>query len=365
MKKSRHTPHYAILIIVFVCVIAMAALVAFLFNSKPHEYGGCFTSIVFSKDGSRMLARVGGGNVMMLWDVDTGREIRTIKGVGADQIAFGPEGHTAVTGGGNAQNILVVLWDLDTGQPLHVFEGPPLNRPPLSATCVDFSADRKYLLSADSEQSIVLWDAHTFEQVRAFQAAGIAPDRIYSIKFSPDGRLAVSAGDRLILWDVQTGRMVRVIKEYKQDAHAIYNMAVFIGDGRMVASGGRDKTITIWSVETGEPHKTIDLDYIPKAVSFSPDGRLVLVERTFPRGSLEIWDLEQKALSQTVEPSAGSPGTNELSFAMTPDSQKVALGMCGKIELMDIKTGETVYTFKPDRSLFRILMDAVYKYIKI
>ena len=353
-----------------VLMTLVTALVMFFSYTKPLlEYGGCFTSIEFSSDGSRMLTRVGGGNMIMLWDVNTGRDIRTISGANADHLAISPDGHQAATGGNNNVNEIIVLWDLDTGQYQHIFEGSPVSRLPLAGTCVDFSADGQYLISAETEKGIVLWDTRSYEKVRSFRTeappAGSTNGLINSIKFSPDGRFAVSAGDRLILWDVGTGRISRVLKEYEPEAHYITHQAVITRDGRLVMSGGRDKTINIWSMESGEPLQSINLEYLPWAITFSPDGGLAVVERMFPGGSMEIWNLQQGALVLDIPTSKGSKGQGTLAFTVTPDGGQVAVGLCGRIELRDIKTGETVKTFKPKRTLFRVLVDFVFNYVRI
>lgn len=364
--KDRKT--FLFIIVVFMTLIA--AFVAFLSYAKSHwEYSGCFTSIAFSGDGSRMLTKVGGGNMMILWDVNTGREIRTIGGVGADHIAISPDGHKAVTSGRNGVNAITILWNLDTGKPIHCFEEPIPSHPPLSDTSVDFSSDGHYILSAESEESIILWDAHTYEKVRSFltdsKMTGTSKGTIHSIKFSPDGRFALSAGDRLILWNVETGRISRIIKEYEQEAFHIYPNAIITMDGRFVISGGwgrKFNNLMIWSMQSGEPLQSIPLEYIPKMISFSPDGRFAITGRTFSDDSIEVWDLEKRALSIAIPIPKGK---EEVSFSVSPDSRKAAIGFCGRIELRDIKTGKIILAFKPEPTLPLILLDTIWKYVKI
>jgi WD40 repeat protein len=313
-----------------------------------------------------MLTRVGGGNMMILWDVNTGREIRTIGGVGADHIAFSPDGHKAVTGGGNGVNAITILWNLDSGKPIHLFEGSFLSHPPISDTCVDFSSDGHYILSAELEESIILWDAHTYEKVRSFltdsNMTGTSKGRIHSIKFSPDGRFALSAGDRLILWNVETGRISRIFKGKKNASHV---NAIISLDGRFVMSGGWDRkfnNLIIWSMESGEPLQSIHLEYVPEIISFSPDGRFSVTGRKYSSDSIEVWDIEKRALSIAIPIPKGKEG---VSFSMSPDSRKAAIGFCGRLELWDIETGKIILTFRPEPTLPLILLDTILKYVKI
>ena len=52
-------------------------------------------------------------------------------------------------------------------------------------TCYSFSPDSNYVATGSADNSIILWDILTGRQVRVFNRHS---EKIYSISFSPDGK---------------------------------------------------------------------------------------------------------------------------------------------------------------------------------
>src|SRR5262249_12166675 len=81
------------------------------------------------------------------------------------------------------------------------------------------------------------------------------------VAFAPDGKTIATAGaDGIRLWDAETGAAIR------QFAGRAYNV-FFSPDGRHISDGTH-----FWDLASGEP--IVELK-TAKAVSFSPDGKLL------------------------------------------------------------------------------------------
>ena len=301
---------------------------------------------------------------MILWDVNKGREIKTIRkpyfAGGIDHIAFSPDGHKAVTGGTDG----IILWNVETGEMIHLFEGSFPSRSQISGPCVDFSPDGHFILTADSEEHIILWDAETYEKLRTFSResniTGTMESRINSIKFSSDGRFALTSGDLLILWSVETGRVSHIFNGHMKNKLVVD--AIITGDGQFVLSGGWDQTLRIWSMESGVQLQTIPLDHFQELISFSPDGRFAVTGNSHLNDSIKVWDIPKGVFAFALKPSKGKKG---LSFSVSPDSRKVAIGLCGRLELRDIETGKKILTLRRNPTIPLILNDIIWRYVRI
>jgi len=82
-----------------------------------------------------MIASGDGNGVIILWDVGTGQELRTLRDGKLDvmKLAFSPDGHTLASfiqlinsdGSMSSDGLRIILWDVDAGEQLqstHLFD---------------------------------------------------------------------------------------------------------------------------------------------------------------------------------------------------------------------------------------------------
>jgi WD40 repeat protein len=160
-----------------------------------------FSPHVFSPDG-RLLASLSApvdsawslhkkpGRELKIWDVATGREIRTVPGPNwrYRSVEFSPDSrHIAVF---SAQDLgtedTVLILDARTGREVLALRGHTT-----IVICVAFSPDGKRIATGSGDLTIRLWDASTGQQVLTLRGhtAGVT-----SLAFSPDGHRLVSGG---------------------------------------------------------------------------------------------------------------------------------------------------------------------------
>jgi len=95
-----------------------------------------------------------------------------------------------------------------------------------------------------------------------------------AVTFSPDGTLIASGGrdNSVRIWSAETGANLRTIQ-----GHTDWVMSVaFSPDGRLLVTGSRDNSVRLFDVDTGQLLRVIThhADEV-RAVRFTPDGRVI------------------------------------------------------------------------------------------
>lgn len=171
---------------------------------------------------------------------------------------------------------------------------------------------------------------------------GHTGSRVNSVSFSPDGRLLVSGGDdkTIRLWDVKVGKELPV-SPLQGHFNGVVS-AVFSRDGKFVASGSNDHFVRLWDAQTGKelafsPLKAHEAPIL--AVAFHPDGKVLI---SVGREAIRRWDIESgKELAGIDLGNLGADFMFPMTCGFSPDRRTIALAFehANVVRLLDIETG--------------------------
>jgi WD40 repeat protein len=293
-----------------------------------------------------------------LWDVATGKEFATLleHSTMVYAVAFSPDGSLLASANGwywvsspplqfgeqgttqtpipnnetrEPLSNAVVLWNLtrETEQMRWEFEWPIYT--------VAFSPDGRTLAagggnptrtgSSFGEEAVWLWDVSTGELEASLVEGKFAT--VWSIAFSPDGKILASGNDdRITLWDVTTGE-----RRASLSRGPIRSVA-FSPDGTLLAAGSAYGLVRLWNIATYQEHATLGQhDGIVYALTFSPDGKILA--SAGQDGNIRLWDVTAEKVVRTIR----IPGTLIWSVTFSPDGTLLASGSSdGLIRLWDV-----------------------------
>ncbi|MEH1849174.1 MAG: serine/threonine-protein kinase [Nostoc sp.] len=254
---------------------SMVHSVAFSPISSKHYYQGeSGKSAGIADQNWGILASGSWDNTIKLWDVNTGKEIRTLISHAnwVNSVAFSPDGKFLASG---SADCTIKLWQVHTGIEIQTFRGHSDSVSSVAyspKTPATNSKDRQLLASGSNDYTIKLWQVYTGRNIYTLTGHSFF---INCIAFSQDGEIIASgSGDNTIkLWHVNTGREIRTLIGHYDSVWSV----AFSQDGQLLASGSWDKTIKLWHVHSGREISTLTghSNYV-RCVAFSPNGQTLV-----------------------------------------------------------------------------------------
>ena len=322
---------------------------------KPATAGGAVQHVLFSPDGTMLVTTYGavpdqqqqstgigqaaGGNENQakIWDVKSGRELRSLMlGGSASEAGFSADGKTLATLGQDQLS----LWDIASGSKLRDLTSSPMaklgalgnmstmpNLGSMNPGSIRGSMPKPGSMPSMPAMPNIADITAMMSGMMGTMAAGTMGRSVTSLAFSPDGKILAAGGvesksnldqmmnaqmgqgqkksknqkatdpddfmknmkveaiGRVVLWDTTTGQQIGELKAHGKGVTQV----AFSRDGRFLASSSSDNTIKIWDVAARRELRTLtghttNID----SIDFSPDGRLLA--SASDDGATFLWD---------------------------------------------------------------------------
>jgi WD40 repeat protein len=278
----------------------------------------------FSPDGRLLATRSMMSSQVKLWDVSTGRELRTLVG--------GAGGLFAGMGVGGVQ-------------------------------AMAFSRDGKLIAASSSDGSIKVWEVSTGRETASMSSGpGEGLDSltgVYSLAFSGDNRTLVTLGTLVTFWDISTGQKLREL-EGIAPAGGIDDELAVTPDGSQVVliisdarSRGQQRFASFIEFATGREARRIELSGSLRSISNSAlklasDGRLLAAAEEFENDKrrVKLYDITSKKEQTLFE----WPDIKNAFMTFSADGRMLATTIGSTVRLWDTANGNEARAFEvPNR----------------
>ncbi|NET24944.1 WD40 repeat domain-containing protein [Okeania sp. SIO1I7] len=294
-------------------------------------------AITFSS--KNILATASVDRTVKIWDITTGKCLKTLQGRAdfVHSVVFTNKSQIIVSGSQHT----IKFWDINTNQCLSTFFE---HKDWLSSLII--SPDEKFIACANvgNRNNIIrVWqiDSLTKNNIQEITNHQISHkilqghnDSIWSIAFSQDSTKIVSgSSDRTVkIWSSQTGEC---LKTFYGHTRPILSVA-FSSDGKTIASCGGHSIIKFWDIVTGECKGTIQekASYI---IRFNFNGLILISGQT--TGIVKLWDVVTGECIDTL----GKFGKPIISMACSYDGKFIAYGTYdGIVNIWDVKNSQLI-----------------------
>jgi WD40 repeat protein len=309
------------------------------------------TRMVFSPDARLLATTTFNSSQVKLWEVATGRELRTLSAsagaaagmfsvamTGVATVAFSRDGRLIAAGNRDGA---VNVWEVASGRALPIIAGGPPSAAGGSQADISAAAVSKAL-------------------------------GVDAVAFSPDGRSLIAFSGEARQYEVATGRELR-----KLDIGVLSDVGSIFGHPALTPDGGQMIVVaTDIASKTTRSVKFIDLTTGAEArklplpdesrggnmiLSTSPDGRLLGASLESKAGDdsqqLKLWEITSKSKGRALYE---VPRGKFAQVDFSPDGRLLALAIGDTVKVWDAATGQEVRSLVVPNRLAKINPDVAF-----
>jgi len=292
----------------------------------------------------KLVATIACKHELQLWDVATGKCVRSIRHPGVVLMAFSPDGAKLAT---CARKGPVRIWNVATGRRTLKIDPPNAEVADLKfmpggerlAALVLYEAyDAQGIWSVSSclKPNFLVWNATSGELATKLRT----PYEDTHFAFSPDGKLLATAGGKYVC-----------VRRFPSNEDLLpggghtagVRFLAYLSRGKLLASCGHDGRVLVWEVSQ---RRVIWEPAVPTcaiAMAASPKGDLLAIG-AWEHG-VDVWDVSQKKCIKVLK-----AGRRELpcELVFSPDGGRLACGDgIGRVVIWNVDTGQVVRSWEP------------------
>eukprot|EP01126_Amoeba_proteus_P031980 TRINITY_DN3126_c0_g1_i6.p1 TRINITY_DN3126_c0_g1~~TRINITY_DN3126_c0_g1_i6.p1 ORF type:complete len:1516 (+),score=323.93 TRINITY_DN3126_c0_g1_i6:167-4549(+) len=200
---------------------------------KGHD--SAVRSVSFDPQG-KMIVSASRDNTLRIWDSRNGRQVATLKGH-TDWItscSYNPSGKRIVSCGWDNT---VRLWNPKKTEPIATMEGHDS-----SVACAKFTRDGKNIVSCGYDNKIKIWDAESATELTTLSGH---TSRVNGITQNSDNLIASVSDDATIrLWDPLSATEVQTLVGHSGAVRS----ASFHSTRKTIISGSDDRSMKVWDI---------------------------------------------------------------------------------------------------------------------
>jgi WD40 repeat protein len=205
--------------------------------------------------------------------------------------------------------------------------------------------------------TLTAWEHGACQELKPQRTLAAHGETVHCIAYSPDGKTLASvstghdekprfvAWTEITLWDVTTGAERRSFRGHpNRDSYVSFrpNCIAFSPDGRTLATGGDDRSVRLWNVDTGQEAASFSQLADPvHCVAFGPDGKTVAAAGP---NLAWVWEIaSHKEVHSLRRPNSGYSPT------FSPDLKTLASSCHQDMDLWDVASGKLRLTLPDHR----------------